>query len=391
MRWLALALVVTGCLDEPGPPIGHRYEMRDAVLVADLDGDGKDDLVTWGHAGDPRKTSEVFIRWGMGMHHLDEQPDITISISGFVPSVYHEVLAVAFASFQSARELLVLTTDDDDLPPNGGIDRKLQLWHVSITDHMVGAAKSSFTAPLAAYRLGGYTRAPDVIFLAPYQPPIGAPRVLVGNSGRVLDGPLSGDLTDITLGLNPNEVLQAVVPVPPGASSTQDVLFITTKRVVKGQPGASLPAGTQLPSRNALVASVRDIGGVAWIAAVEPNAADISIIKINDNDSPVEVYDTMPGPTPTALAVAALDYATSSLGLVTLDASGVTVLHGLDTATPSVGFDLTRGPVAAGSKTVLAVGNWDSTDDSVMVFDATDKTDAPLCRYYAADSTLDGC
>jgi hypothetical protein len=52
---------------------------------------------------------------------------------------------------------------------------------------------------------------------------------------------------------------------------------------------------------------------------------------------------------------------------------------------------VTDGPIETESETVLAAGKFDSSsNDSIMIFDATDRSHAPKC-FRIAGTSLDAC
>jgi hypothetical protein len=380
---LALLVLLAGCLDEPTPPVGHGYEMRDQVLVADIDADGFDDVVTWGHDGDPRVDSQVFVRWG-GALPLSADANVTLAIPATVARPFHETVTVMYAV--GVRALFALACDGngpDDPPSN----RICQLWKLPITGRTFGDPVSLFTSQFNASGFGGFTRSPAPVFVAQYQKSVADPRMLVGDHDRLLDGPLGGDITDVeyTAPMASEKPQDVVSALPPPGVNQEKLLVITSVHAgLFDGPPIDAGSGVELfDTGDPATVSSRDIGDT-WAAVIPQNSMTMTFLQVSGTFQLARFAVMLPRP-PQQFSLANI----GGVSLVDIDPTGLSVYENLDSGAGT--FAATDGPIETESETVLAVGKFDSSgSDSIMIFDATDRTHAPKCFHLVATS-LEGC
>ena len=382
---LALLVLLAGCLDEPEQPPGFGYEMNDRALVTDVDGDGFDDVVTWGHDGDPRVDSQVFVRWG-GQVPLSADANVTVSIPAQIHARFHETVVVMQPTLLAMRSLFALSCDGN-APQDPPSNRICQLWKLPISGRMIGDPQPLFTQQFDTYGFGGFTTTPAPVFVAEYEKTAGDPRMIVGDHDRLLEGPLGGDISDVQYTApTPSEKLMDIVSAPPVGGQTQEELLYVTSAHAGIIPEPPIDASTGKPlfdSGDPAQVKWRDIGGVQGVVA-PANSTTLTWMHVF-NGTELQLVDIHVPMPPQQLAIAAI----GGYSLVHIDPTGLLVDENLDTGTGT--FAATAGPIETESETVLAVGKFDSSgSDIIMIFDATDKSHAPKC-FHVVSGALGAC
>jgi len=384
LKLAVLALALTACLDEPANPPGHGYEMRDQVLVTDVDGDGFDDLVTWGHAGDPRVDSQVFVRWG-GHVPLNPDPDQVVTIPAKVSRPYHETVVVMQPTL-IAHVLFALSCDGNG-PGDPQPSRICQLWRLPITGRTFGDPVGLLQDDFNASGFGGYTRNPAPVFVAEYEKTLGDPRMIVGDHDRLLEGPLGGTIADVMFTAPmPFEKPMDIISVPPPAGMMQEeLLFVTSAHAgIVASPPIDAGSGVALfDMGDPMTVVTRDIGG-PWVVAAPANSTDLTFLHEFNTFELARTEVRVPMP-PQQLALGNI----GGVSLVDIDPTGLSVYENLDGGTGT--FAAVAGPIETESETVLAVGHFDtSSNDSIMVYDGTEQSHAPRC-FHVVSGALSGC
>ena len=326
-RLVVIVALLGGCLDEADRPPGHSHELRNKTVVADLDGDGVDDIITLGHNGDPRTNSSMFLYFGQPGHRFDA-PDLEQHLAIDDPGIpspawYEAIDAFVFKSDGTMPDgVVVMSGEDPDLPPSG-------VRHLFATFFPTSSAKAlgvpvQQTNDLDA-GLGGYASDPQRAFLSERS----TGEVLMGDMSRALATPSLGTkpFSDVTYPVPAGEYVCASVPVKPSVDPAEPMLVVTaaaTYLTTSAAPTYMLTDKLSFAHQSTLrVVRDRQIDDAEWLVTTDENTTDvISIVYyINDSVAPklFGTYDmkTRSGGQPDDFGV--VDLGNGAVDLVTIE------------------------------------------------------------------------
>ncbi len=426
---VVLVLTLAGCLSEPAPPHGEGAQiapnsiLRQDLAVGDLDGDGFDDIVTWGNEGGPGIAPTVFVYWGgESLENPDVRLDQTVDDQtvGVPPVAWYEVLggSISISSDGSDRSITTLTGQDAaPEPPDQRVATRYVYMHsFPATHHAIGAGSTSGGRDLG---IGGYADAPGPVFAVAHDPIMTPPlKELVAGNDIVFtyaapltpDSPGSqegawGALPDTDPADAADGNTQNVFVLPPSGPDSGEPLLLVTDRhayTVSGDgpvfpldtPGASLSPNTSSGTHRVVRAA--SVGDHFYAAGTnELSAGDLVFVDVPLGGQPAAYFgQDASGQTPTDLTIGDVD-GNASPDLVTLEGEGLSVYEdlGFDNGDPdNTTFTLISSRTELAGYGIIAIGNFQGdARREIYVFSNTDPGANPPRCFRLVGNALDPC
>ena len=397
MRWL-FVIALVGCLDKPAAPPGHDHEVRARAVVADIDGDGIDDLALIGHDGDPREDAYAFVYWGNQAAPLSETTRVSLRRGD---AGYYEPLDVAaFEPVVGDNSQLVVMTAEDPHPAYDDRGRTITLQHVSIDASRQVMVDTPVTK---AVQLGGY--AGDLPSTFVFERDVGTQgdtEPIFGGDGYAFQQKLGrSGLNDATFVLpSSDEIVGAATAVPVGAFNLEPVLLVTQRNIyLTDGDGPAFPIDSAHvipipPAPLHLVRARRVVDSIITLVR-DDERSEVTAARFNYHQT-----DTL---TLTAIQVhvdsvpkdmgALNNPDIGSIDMVTIEGTALVIYPKLqvDGAAGMPGLPSEVALPADASYDLLAIGTFDSAREQIYVIDSGDTTRPMLCFFVNSDTQLRPC
>lgn len=408
---ILIAIVLAGCLSEPsrphgiGPPIEPGSVLRRELVVGDVDGDGYDDIVTFGNEGAPGTNPTVFVYFG---GETLENPDVRLDLWIDDPSApfageWFEVLAVSLytAPDGSERGLGVLTAQDA-----GDGTRLVYLSYVQ-AKHRGFAARVRNGPRFSG--IGGFADRPAPIFVA-VRDPLHVPPLREyagGDDGPFVCGgplepttPCSQDgLWDVSQYEGVRHYMQHVFVLPPApGAQSEDLLLLTTARAYRiGSDGpmyAPTGSGALLPGNvdaNRIARGGR-VGDHFYAIADDSLAiGTLPLVDVPPGGDPIAYSLTSnSGLRPTEIAIGDAD-GNATVDVVTLEGQAIAIYRDLALDPTGSQYTLIAPRISLDNYDLLAIGNFHGdARREIYAFDSSDPTQPPRC-FRLTGATLAAC
>jgi hypothetical protein len=252
-HWASVAVVaVTACLSEPPRPV-TTFGLHDAVVIADLDQDGSEDVAVWGHDdGDAADGSDacVYIYFGGALAEplrislqFEAAPSDTPS-----PVKWTEPLGVQLQPKSDPPRVLTYLGHDVTPPTDGTIERYPYLAGYRVQSRTV--TEEMYSGMPVEQAVGGYVDTDTSVFVLDRAAPATGEEVLTGDERSLWRwapelvssvGPtrLAGGFTS---GLEPDPLVQGVNAIGSRLIPNSEVLYAVTEGdgyLVNGSDGSS--------------------------------------------------------------------------------------------------------------------------------------------------------
>jgi hypothetical protein len=428
ISYLAL-LGLAACLSEPGRPGGGGDDtgptpsttnrLHHHVAVGDINGDGVEDLLLWGHddsAGDGKPT--LFVYYGGSDLFTTPAQTIDLTIAAPIadtdnmPVKWYEPLD-AYISDRTPPDVIVATAQDTSLPVPVPFER----WHymTRLTYGSGGLSIAAHTGSPPQRMMGGYVDSDEPVF-ARVRVNAGAEEILWGDDLSIFtetaDFPLNDRAGELA-GSNLDPYLTSrVLPVEqgmfvlPGTGAQQDLLDVAANYAFRtsGSDGPlnGLTLTDDQPIRDAdhhLVRGRLDAHtGVTATVATDVGDQYFTITTIG-SDAPSVSYLLATGTATgsngrsknaTDLAIGNLAGSAGELDVVTIDGGALRAYLGLTFAGSDASARTTVETDALGSAyDLLALGAFQpGAGLEIYVIDRTHLNAAKLC--FELNATADG-
>jgi hypothetical protein len=406
--WLALA---TGCLAEPerphglGPPIAAGSVIRHHVAVGDLNGDGYDDLVTYGNEGAPGTNPTAFVYFG---GEILQNPDLRASLAlvsadpGAPPTVWYEALdGSIYASADGADHGIVIASGQDAVLPGqpNAPARAVFFHYLPIVGRAFGEAQRS--SGELDFGDGGY--APDEsgfdMFERDTRSSLPAREIMYGrNVIKTMAAPIDIASRDEASGwsLDAGEVISSLMVLPP-QNQSEDLLVVTDRAALR-TTNDGIPEFTTGPhvglsdgTGSARIARGRAQGDHFYAVANSNLDPDLILLDVAGAADPVVYRLVGVGPTEdVAIADVGGD---SALDVVVLDSSTLGVYRDVALADGhAVAAAMFGSRDALPGYDAIAVGNFHGDDRlEIYVINTADAAQPIYCYRLASPDTLERC
>lgn len=429
MRWIAVGVTVAtacaaACLDIPPPPDtggGGPAHLRHQHIVHDFDGDGFDDLVTWG-SDNATGASTINVRWGASGRPLTALPDASLAPIVNTSAARYEVLDVdEFDANGDANDDLVVVWGEDLSPRDG--DSQDPTNRTLYLGYFAGQGTQNFADVVHGQPItgepglrGGYADRPRPVFVAGRQRGSGSPsrQIIFGTETELY----YTDVSDADGTLAVREAIafdaqghspDAIVPIDgvrADAPITSDLLIATTGYIYRttGEPSAGsewstadLDLGGVTDQRELVFAN--DIDGEDY-ALVTDESAVLTIVRADENRSPqaLDRYTLSLAGRPYAVAMSELANPRVSIAALDEVTQGERQLEVFFDVTFSVTpdteamFQTQTAYAVDGPYDDVAVGNFDGPNEAIYLISTTDPVGhPPICLEVTGDDTLQDC
>ena len=318
IRAVTLAGLLAGCLGEParphgdGPPIAHGSVIRHRTAVADLNGDGYDDLAIWGNEGTPGANPTLFVYFGgETLENPDARADLTIVDQGEIaagrrPVWYEAFIGSPYVSADGRERGLALATAQDTTTRTASPTRLIYPAYVPVTGRTLGVLQPG---PAITRGDGGYAPDDPSMFVVQRDTVSSLParQLLYGDeNAHACPSPLAAAsrLSDVHFELTspglPGYVSNAFTLPPTGES--QDLLLVGTYKISRtmGDPVADNPNDSfltmhsrdilMLPTNDSVYARGRQEGSHFYASVSNVRDEVITVVDVDGASDPTAVH-----------------------------------------------------------------------------------------------------